>query len=149
MKFLAYLNGELNNAALYFSSFANVSKQDANTLNEKFGKENDCKWKPWTYKHRVDTAKKVEQHKKKMTKKLAKSTERTRITTFISSQQSRQEFQPLIGHLCDKELIEPLHLKNNGVQHLHNLLLNLALSTSNLPTNLKTASELPPNCAIA
>ena len=46
MKFLTFLNGELNNAATYFSSFANVSKGDCITLNDKFGLTNDSKWKP-------------------------------------------------------------------------------------------------------
>ena len=37
MKLLAYINGELSNVAKYFSSFANVSKDDCNALNGKYG----------------------------------------------------------------------------------------------------------------
>ena len=36
MKFLAFVNGELNNAAKYFSSFATVSKDDCKELQWKF-----------------------------------------------------------------------------------------------------------------
>lgn len=44
MKFLSFLDGELNNAASYFSSFANASKADCISLNDKFGTTPDCKW---------------------------------------------------------------------------------------------------------
>ena len=43
MKFLSFINGELNNAATYFSSFANVSKEDCMSLQGKFGTTPDCK----------------------------------------------------------------------------------------------------------
>ena len=66
MKFLAFLNGELNNAATYFSSFANVSKEDCFTLNGTFGPTNDCKWKPWSYKEKLRIAKQVESFKAKL-----------------------------------------------------------------------------------
>ena len=149
MKFLAFLNGELNNAATYFSSFANVSKEDCVTLNGKFGLMNDCKWKPWPYKDRLNIAKQVESFKAKLPSSLAASTKRTKITKFIASNKSRQEFQPLIGKLCDKEVVEPLHLKNNGVQHLHTMLLNLAISSSNLPQKISSLSDLSPACAMS
>ena len=149
MKFLAFLNGELNNAATYFSSFANVSKQDCTTLNATFGTKPGCKWKPWPYEERLTIASQVEKFKEKMPSHLAASTKRNKITQFIASKKSRQEFQPLIGQLSDKEIIEPLHLKNNGVQHLHSMLLNLAISCSNLPQKIRSLSELCPDCAMA
>ena len=65
MKFLAYINGELSNAAKYFSSFANVSKDDCNALNGKYGESHDCKWKPWQYAERINVAKQVEDFKRK------------------------------------------------------------------------------------
>ena len=37
-KWMASMAGELNNAATYFSSFANVSKQDINTINGQMEK---------------------------------------------------------------------------------------------------------------
>ena len=46
MKFLAFHNGELSNAATYFSSFANVSKADSCLLGKEFGTAPTCKWRP-------------------------------------------------------------------------------------------------------
>ena len=53
MKFTAFLNGELSNAATYFSSFANVSHSDITSLSAKFGVSSTCKWKPWRYEDRL------------------------------------------------------------------------------------------------
>ena len=53
MKFTAFLNGELNNAATYFSSFANVCRADCTVLDGKFGTSPDCTWKPWVYEDGV------------------------------------------------------------------------------------------------
>jgi len=47
MKFLAYINGELSNSAKYFSSFANVCQEESSSLTGKFGKTQNCKWRPW------------------------------------------------------------------------------------------------------
>ena len=149
MKFLAYLNGELSNAATSFSSFANVCKNDWNSLNGKFGQSQDCKWKPWQYTQRINIVQQVEDFKKKVPSHLAQSTKRSKVTQFISSKKWRQEFKPLIGKLCDKEVIEPLHLKNNGVQHFHTMSLDLAISVSNFPTKLSSLNDLPPDCAMS
>ncbi|CAH3185961.1 unnamed protein product, partial [Porites lobata] len=149
MKFLAYINGELSNAAKYFSSFANVSKDDCNALNGKYGESHDCKWKPWQYAERIKVAKQVEDFKKKIPSHLAVSTKRSKVTPFIAVKKSRQEFKPLIGKLCDKEVVEPLHLKNNGVQHFHAMLLDLAISVSNLPPKLNSLDDLPSNSAMS
>lgn len=46
IKFLAFLNGELNNAAKYFSSFGTVSQDDSASLSRTFGTSSGCKWKP-------------------------------------------------------------------------------------------------------
>ena len=113
MKFVPFLNGELNNAAKYFSSFANVSKEECLTLNSKFGSTTDCKWKPWSYTVRLNIAKRVESFKAKLPTNLAASTKRVKVTQFIANKKSRQDYEPLIAKLCDKEVIEPLHLKNN------------------------------------
>lgn len=148
MKFLCFLNGELSNSAGYFSSFANVSKADCTTLNGKFGNMPNCKWKPWPYQQRLDMAKQVSKFKDKISPNLAKSTQRSKITQFIASKKSRQEFEPPIGTLCDKEVVEPLHLKNNGVQHLQSMLLDLAISSSNIPDKISSLSDLPPSSAL-
>lgn len=149
MKFLAYVNGELSNAAKYFSSFSNVCQDDSNSLTGKFGESQDCKRKPWQYKQRISIAHQVDDFKKKLPNHLAASTKRSKVTQFIAGKKSRQEFKPLIGKLCDKEVVEPLHLKNNGVQHLHSKLLNLAIALSNLPTKLNSLNDLPPSCAMS
>ena len=149
MKFLSFINGELNNAATYFSSFANVSKEDCMSLKGKFGTTPDCKWKPWPYKQRLNIGKQVLKFKDNRPPNLAKSSQRTRITRSIANKNSRQEFDPLIGNLCDKEVVEPLHLKNNAVQHLHSMLLDLAISSSNLPDKISSLSDLPPSSAIS
>ena len=144
MKFLAFLNGELNKSAKYYSSLANVSKGDCVTLNSKFGSTSDCKWKPWSYTVRLNIAKQVESFKAKLPTNLAASTTRAEATQFIIRKKSRQECEPLIRKLCDKEVAEPLHLKNNRVQHLHTMLLDLAISLSNLPEKITSLSQLSP-----
>lgn len=88
MKFLAFLNEELNNASHYFSRFANVSKADSDT---EFGKGTSCKWKPWVYSERVTVAKNFD-FKRKLKPNLAQSTKRNRVTQFISSNKSRRIF---------------------------------------------------------
>ena len=85
MKFVASLNGELSNAAKYFSSFANVSKEDCVTLNGKFGSTSDCKWKPWSYTVTLNIAKQVESFKAKLPTNLAAATKRAKVTQFIAS----------------------------------------------------------------
>jgi len=64
----------------------------------------------------------------------------------------------LLGKSPDKNLNHSLgsfvikrlfnHLKNNGVQYLHKMQLNVAISSSNIPNTLNSLSELPPNCGI-
>ena len=143
MKFLAFLNGELSNAATYFSSFANVSKADSCLLGKEFGTAPTCKWKPWSYAERLNVAKKVANFKKKLSNKVSEKTNRSKVTNFIASNHSRQEFLPLIGKLSDKVMVEPLHLKNNGSQQLHAMFLQQVLSICSLPFQLNSISELP------
>lgn len=142
MKFLAFINGELSNSATYFSSFANVSTSDLSCVQGKFGKTLDCKWKPWGYNARVDVACKVSQFKAKLSDKLTPITQRKKVTQFIANLKSRQEFKPLIGPLCEKAVLEPLHLKNNAVQKLYNQLLKLALANSNLAPNISSLTDI-------
>ena len=142
MKFTAFLNGELSSAAAYFSSFANVSHSDITSFSAKFGVSSTCKWKPRRYEDRLTVAKQVAQFKKGLSN-ITEKTNRAKITKFIASKNSRQEFFPLIDRLCDKAAVEPLHLKNNAVQHLHSLILKVVLSISSLPANLSNLSELP------
>ncbi|KAK3747895.1 hypothetical protein QZH41_001360 [Actinostola sp. cb2023] len=50
--------GELSNSAKYFSTFANVNKEDKNNINGTFCLEggDSCTWKPWAYTHRIQKA---------------------------------------------------------------------------------------------
>ena len=66
MKMLAFLAGELSNAAHYFSTFGNVNKENCNDVRKCFGVD----WKPFSYEKRIKDAdllrvKKVELVKKK------------------------------------------------------------------------------------
>ena len=69
MKMLAFLGGELSNAATYFSTFANVSTHSMSALDGSFGSSGKEKLEPWNYEDRVSVAKKVEQFKTSLTKK--------------------------------------------------------------------------------
>ena len=103
MKKLAFLSGELSNSAKFFSSFANLSSDNANDVNASFGIEERNTWQPWQYSERLSVANDVEKLKANLAKqKLNDSTKRSRITTFISSKGSRQEFVPPLGALVDK-----------------------------------------------
>ena len=56
----------------------------------------------------------VEKKKVEVSKtNLKPSTEREKITSFISQQKSTQEFPSLVGNFIDKAKAKPLHLKNN------------------------------------
>ncbi len=129
MKMLAFLSEELSNGAKFFSSFA---------VNASFGIEKDNTWQPWQYSERLSVAKGVEMLKTNLAKqKLSDSTKRSRITTFISSKGSRQEFVPPLGALVDKIHVEPLHLKNNARALAHRYLLDEVMLLSNLPCSVK------------
>ena len=116
MKMLAFLSGELSNSAKYFSSFANISNDDAKKTLGTFGRSNVNTWKPWVYSERLTVVKEVEQMKAKLSKQhLSSSTKRSRLTTFIAKNKSRQEFEPRLGNIIDRAHVEPLHLKNNCI----------------------------------
>ena len=110
IKFLAYINGELSNSAKYFSSFAYVCQDESSSLAGKFGKTQNCKWSPWQYSQRIVNAQQVADFKRKLPGHLAEKTKRAKVTQFIAGKKSRHEFQPFIGKLCEKEVVETLHL---------------------------------------
>jgi hypothetical protein len=83
---------------VFVSSFADVFVDNLTNASDTFGNQHDRKWKPWSYKKRLDVAKQVESYKNKLEKqKLAASNKRGKITSFISEKKSRQEFVPLLG----------------------------------------------------
>ena len=145
MKMLAFLSGELTNSSKYFSSFADVSNENANNINGTFGNDRTNLWKPWSYERRLQVVKKVEAAKKSLnSKKLAESTKRQKVTTLIGSLKSRQEFEPLLGRFIDIAHAEPLHLKNNACALVHKYFLEEVMKVSNL-SNHVSFLQLPAN----
>ena len=85
----------------------------------------------------------METLKKKISKqKLAETTKRNKITTFISSQNSRQEFIPPLGPVIERIHVDPLHLKNNVCALLHQHLLELVLKVS-VTNHINVFSQIP------
>lgn len=87
-KWVTSMSGELNNAATYFSSFANVNQDNKGTMGGSIGEHSNATWKPWNYDDRMKTVKKVEKFKKKLKDPVKK--ERNKVTAFISKERSRQ-----------------------------------------------------------
>ncbi|CAB4036926.1 Hypothetical predicted protein, partial [Paramuricea clavata] len=91
----AFLSGELSNSAKYFSSFANVSSDDAKNTQATLGRGIENTWKPWMYSARLKVVNEVEKLKAKLSKQpLSDSTKRSKMTSFIAQKKSRQEFEP-------------------------------------------------------
>ena len=150
MKMISFLSGELSNSAKYFSSFANVSTDDATVIDGTFGNKANSTWQPWKYSSRLTAVKKVDALKKKLAKQqLTNNTKRSKITTLIASMKSRQEFLPPLGKVIDRIHIEPLHLKNNACALAHKYLLREVIAISRLPHSVKTFSEISDNSALA
>ena len=144
MKMLAYLAGELPNSAKYFSTFGNVCNDDLHDVSKTFGPEPPNAWKPWDYKQRVVTAKKVHVFKTKLNKKpLTEKTKRSKITGFIAGCKSRQEFEPPIGRLIDKAHADPLYVKNNACQLIHKQMLYEAIAKSALGGDISNFKAVP------
>ena len=144
MKMLAFLGGELTNSAKYFSTFANISTEDMCDVTKTFGPETHNDFRPWAYNQRLSVAKKVVDFKGKLEKqKLAAQTKRSKVTSFITSNKSRQEFEPLIGKLIEKAHADPLHLKNNACQLIHKMMLREAIKKSSLGSNVTNFSGVP------
>lgn len=145
MKMLCFLGGELSNASFYFSTFANVNQKDSFDFTKSFSKvEHNASWKPFTYEKRIKDAEKVQNKKIVLEKSnLAKSTKRTKITSYIANElKSRQEFVPVIGKYIDCAKAEPLHLKNNTVKERFMFLLKICVAQSNLQ-NAKDFNSIP------
>ena len=142
-----FFAGELNNAARYFSTFANVSVDDMTQVNGTLGEDEDCTWRPWKYEKRMENVQKVENFKKTITH-LAKSTQRTKILNYMKSIGSRQESTPIIGKLVDKVFADGLYNGNNAWQHFHLVLLNEAKHRSTPLPNCNKLSDLPIDCVL-
>ena len=85
MKMLAILGGELSNSAKYFSSFANVSKDNCTDLKGTFATDRTSLWHPWKYEDRIKIANEVEKFKKTLSEKRLKEKQfRSKVTEFIA-----------------------------------------------------------------
>ncbi len=98
MKWLAFVSGELLNSAKYFSSYLPMYLQITFRLWVPTCGELGDYFKPWNYDNRVKIAQKVETLKRKLTPKQLSA--RTKVTEFIASQKSQQEFEPILGNFC-------------------------------------------------
>ena len=147
-KWVASMSGELNNAATYFSSFANVSQDTKGTMGGCIGKHAKATWKPWSYNRRIEMVKKVEKFKN--TLKDPENKERNKVTAFIAKEKSRQEHAPSLGKYVDSVKAEPLHNTNNAWQQLFTFMLAIAMHYTN-PKELKSVTaltELPSSAPI-
>jgi hypothetical protein len=98
----------------------------------------------------VKVAEKVEKLKKSLEKQnLTVATKRSKVTSFIESQKSRQEFVPLLGDVIDRAHVEPLHLKNNACALAHRHLLHMAIKISHLPNSISSFADIPSGCMFA
>ena len=150
MKMLAMLGGELSNAATYFSSIGNASKNDYTDLQGSFGSDASCKWRPWSFQQRVKVAESVEKSKISLQGKPGSAkAKRSKVTEFIAHQKSRQEFTPLVAKLVDNAHVEPLHLKNNAWQYFFKALLKESIGNSNILPSQETFSDVPEDSCFA
>ena len=143
MKVLCFLGGELSNSAKYFSSFANISYDNMNSLKFTFGLSEGNEWRPWDYETQVKVVKQVEKLKETLSKsKSSENTKRSKVTSFIAEKQSRQEFSPRIGKLINKAHVEPLHLKNNACALMFKHVLLFSIEKSELSKSINEFSKV-------
>lgn len=144
MKWLASFSGELSNASFYFSSFANVNRDNKRTINGTLGILPENSWQPWEYERRLRVVELVSGTKQALSlKKLSDATKRNKILDKIRDLGSRQEFKPVLGKLVDKAYAEPLHNSNNAWQYMHGKLLEEAVVKSNIPLSCIDIFVLP------
>ena len=123
-----------------------MNKDNAATPNGTLGKDKSCTWHPWVYSERLDVAKKVAIKKEELSKSnVTAATKRNNLLAFIKLQESRQEFEPVLGNLINCGFAEPLHNSNNGWGHMHQKMLELALSKSKIAQKCKEIDQLPAN----
>jgi hypothetical protein len=142
-KWLAAMIGELNNAAIYSSSFGNVSKENLKTVGGTLGNGPDCTWKPWSFEQRIKDAQAVENFKKANNIAVSSNVKKNRakVTSFIASRHSRQEFMPFLNKYADNAKPDPLHCTNNAWQAWHLDILNTAMKLTE-KKDLDTANDI-------
>lgn len=128
MKWLAFMGGELSNAAYYFSSFGNVCEETKATVNGSLGKGYQNTWQPWSYEKRLEVAAKVAEREQQLQKSsYAECTKRKKVLDFIKDQKSRQEFESIIGQIINAGYAEPLHNGNYGWQFWDSFVIDIAI----------------------
>ena len=143
MKMLAFLAGDLSNAATYFSTFGNVTKKDSNDVSKTLKDSNKRGWEPFSYEKRISDAYKVEKKRKELDgSKLQSTTKRQKLTQYIASLKSRQEFEPPVGKSVVRAKPAPLHLKNNCICEQFMKLLKISLSQSKIKQSVRSFNEL-------
>ena len=97
-KWMASMTGEPNNAATFFSTFANVTKGTMMSIRGSIGGDGKSTWKPWTHEQRVKDAKEVAAFKRrnKLPPDCKDKKDRSKVTTFIATRKSGQEHEPPI-----------------------------------------------------
>ncbi len=151
MKMLAFLGGELSNSAIYFSTFADVSKYNMSDIDKQFGIGKKADWKPYDYKDRLKNAKLAIAKKKQMLKGAETLTDSQRDTfsSFVSQKLNcRQKETPLIGEYISLGKAEPLHLKNNVVHEIFHKLLIRCLKHNDLG-KFKAFKDIPDHFLIS
>ena len=74
--------------------------------------------------------------------KLQSTTKRQKLTQYIASLKSRQEFEPLVAKSVVRAKPEPLHLKNNCICEQFMKLLKISLSQSKIKQSVRSFNEL-------
>ena len=99
------------------------------TIGRTLGTGPDSTWKPWNYERRLKDAQAVSDFKrKKKIEEFSKNrNDRSKVTTFISSIGSRQEFVPYLEMYVDEVKPEPLHNTNNAWQAWNSDILTSAM----------------------
>ncbi len=147
MKWLSIMSGELNNAAYYFSPFGDVNEDSKSITNGSLGKDVACTWHPWDYQERINSAQKVANEKEKLNKsKLSDTSKRNKLLQFIREQNSRQEYEPILGNIIEHGFAEPLHNSNNAWANLHCIMLEIAIAKSKISPSLTEINSLPSQC---
>ncbi|CAH1794083.1 unnamed protein product [Owenia fusiformis] len=139
-KMIACLAGELTNSATFPTTFYDVSKNNISKIDGTIGVD----FKPWDYGQRLKVVQEVEKLKKSNS-----NIARQKVTQFIASKKSRQEFIPPFGAFVSRARVDPLHCKNNSFQQLNECIITEALSNSpNAVLNKDISISQLPNCQI-
>ena len=142
MKMMCFISGELSNAAFYFSSFANVTKENCYDFSCRFNGNHNKDWQPFPHQKRLEDVKHVVKKKHQISFKcLKQETMRNNITSFIQTLESRQEFVP--PQYINAGKAEPLHLKNNVCKEMFFKILQVVMLMADIDYKVKSFHHIP------